>query len=62
VGNLDAVNVVISSVDLDPAVVTGGELVIGPDTGGVVGGMSHGTAYLYVLDLAGSSAIEALPR
>ncbi|HED53029.1 MAG TPA: hypothetical protein ENJ00_02355 [Phycisphaerales bacterium] len=54
VNNIDATNIVISSVALDPAVIDTGDLVIGPNTGGVPGGMPPGTAYLYIFDLSAS--------
>lgn len=48
--NLEDENVVISSLALDPAECADGTLVVGPDSGGVAGGMPEGTAYLYVFD------------
>lgn len=50
VNNLEAEEIVISAVKLDPALCTGGELEIGPQTGGVAGGMPPGTVYLYVFE------------
>jgi hypothetical protein len=52
VNNREQENVVISSVDLDPSIIATGDLTIGPDSGGVAGGMPPGTVYLYVFDLA----------
>jgi hypothetical protein len=48
VNNIDTENIVISSATLNSAFCATGELVIGPDTGGVEGGMPPGTVYLYV--------------
>jgi len=48
--NIEAENVVITETALDPSVCDGGSLVIGPETGGVSGGMPAGTVYLYVFE------------
>ncbi len=50
VNNTDEENIALTSVSLDTALCAAGELVIGPDTGGVAGGMPQGTVYLYVFD------------
>jgi hypothetical protein len=50
--NLDAENLAITSVALDPALCATGELLVGPATGGVSGGMPPGTVYLYRFNLA----------
>ncbi len=50
VNNTVTENIVISSVALDPADCADGILAVGPDTGGVTGGMPEGTVYLYVFD------------
>ena len=49
--NLEAVNISITSLSLDPALIADGTLVIGPDSGGVAGGMPPGTVYLYTFQL-----------
>ena len=49
--NIDAENVVINSLSLDPAVCAGGVLTIDAATGGVAGGLPAGTVYLYVFEL-----------
>lgn len=59
--NIAAVNVVISAVTLNPSVCHGGTLVIGPDTGGVKGGMPPGTVYLYVFKTAPAKFRQYLP-
>jgi hypothetical protein len=46
--NIESENIVISAVSLDPAECADGVLTIGPNTGGVAGGMPPGTVYLYV--------------
>lgn len=48
--NIEAENIAISSVSLDTGLCAAGELVIGPETGGVEGGMPPGTVYLYVFE------------
>jgi len=48
--NIEAENVVISAVALDPSECNDGVLVVGPQTGGVEGGMPPGTVYLYVFE------------
>ncbi len=48
VSNTEKVNVSITSVSIEPSALSGGVLEIGPETGGVEGGMAPGTIYLYV--------------
>lgn len=45
--NLEAENIVISSLPIAPDALADGELTIDPTTGGVAGGMPPGTVYLY---------------
>jgi hypothetical protein len=42
--------IAITAVEVDPAACEDGTLVVGPATGGVVGGMAPGTVYLYVFE------------
>lgn len=48
--NIDAENVVISSVSVPAEECADGTLIISADTGGVAGGMPPGTIYLYVFE------------
>lgn len=50
--NIDAENIAITALTLDPAVCDGGVLRIDSETGGVSGGMPPGTVYLYVFETA----------
>jgi hypothetical protein len=48
--NLDAENVVMSSVSLSPSIIAHGSMTIDETSGGVAGGMPGGTVYLYVFE------------
>lgn len=48
--NIDADRIVINAVPVDPAVCADGTLTIGPETGGIEGGLPPGTVYLYVFE------------
>lgn len=48
--NIEAENVIIHSMALDPSVCADATLVVGPTTGGIAGGMAAGTVYLYVFE------------